>query len=173
MRFAPCASRHALALCPQPEGGNGKSAYPVQTDLEAYHDRRGHISIGTLDTATFVAAGSATSRSVSGARCARPARTPTRNYDPPSDQTGYLDLAQDLRRSPASSRPAGRGERRDVRAERRPSGCVLTTRRRTRNRPRARNEAAFIARYCGDAASIQSPPLGLTATGSRKMPGRR
>ena len=73
----------------------GKSAYPAQADLEAYMTAAG-IPIGTLDTASFIAAGISDFEKRVRRKMLAPAGTVQRNYDPPTDQTGYLDLAQDL-----------------------------------------------------------------------------
>src|SRR5947209_9062840 len=73
----------------------GKSAYPVQADLEAYLTAAG-ISIGALDTATFMAAGISDFEKRARRKMLAPGADATRYYDPPTGDSGYLDLAQDL-----------------------------------------------------------------------------
>jgi len=72
-----------------------KSAYPVQADLEAAMTAAG-ITVGTLDTATFIAAGISDFEKRVRRKMLAPGQDATRTYDPPTDQAGYLDLVQDL-----------------------------------------------------------------------------
>ena len=73
----------------------GKSAYPTSTDIQNVLTAAG-ISLGTLDTATAAAAGTADFERRAGRKMLAPAGELTRYYSPPVNTAGYLDLERDL-----------------------------------------------------------------------------
>jgi hypothetical protein len=73
----------------------GKTVYPTGTDVADVLTAAG-IALGTLDTTTAAAAGTADFERRVGRKMLAPAGTLTRYYPPPTNREGYLDLERDL-----------------------------------------------------------------------------